>query len=289
MQHIEIDSFLRSAYFRWTGDDSQFFYRLIHLIYKDLPYNRKFPELTTISQISFWGTLCSNKRFVWTPELLKVAFDFHENLENFHVGKPHMLPIYIRAFKLYPELSKNIDVPLCLCKIKEGRNTHYAYSIYFKTENIIQNWDKWNKIISNKFVRQHRLSRDTWFSVYQAKTMWNYFNENEHIVLTYDICKILNTKPIIIGGEYEKEYENQDFLDAGFITKEINALEYFAAHPISSEEDLKKIYENSELFQKLILNKNQSLIDYTLKLFFSNYSPIDFFNSLEAFKSNQHH
>ena len=101
--------------------------------------------------------------------------------------------------------------------------------------------------------------------------MWNYYEENPNVTLTYEICEYLADKNIWIGGEYEKEYDDQDYLDAGFYTKEINALSYFAHKPLKGKEELKKIYSNPILFEKLLVGGNSDLIDDILDIMIKEY------------------
>ena len=110
--------------------------------------------------------------------------------------------------------------------------------------------------------------------------MWNLFAENKFVILTYDICCLLKDMNIIIGGEYEKDSTYQDYPDFGFITKEINALDFFSLHPISPE-DMEKILKDNELMSKLLSKNNESLINYILDRFFRDYSVEQFFEALE--------
>lgn len=284
-RNINLEKFLETAYFKWNGDDLRNFHNLIATI--DITWGT-FHDTTAGEQISLllWYYLCKNKRFNWTPELLKSTFEIKGNFNDFlsmeESVRIKMVPIFSNTFKYYSRIGEEFDTHLFLIKLIEGRNLPFdSYSIYFTVKNIKQNWNNWNRVLTNKFVHSHRLSRDTWFYVYQVKTMWNYFNENEYVMLTYDLCKVLLNKKIIIGGEYEKEYENQKDIDSGFITKEVNALEYFGKHPISSDEEIEKIMENNDLLVKLLSNGNETLINFILNRFFSNYPPQEFFKTLE--------
>ena len=283
-RNINMMKFLETGRFKWNGDDLLNFYNLIASI--DLGWG-SWRDTTAGEQISWllWYHLGKNKRFDWTPDLLKSSFDINGNFNDFlsmdEDRRLDMVSIFLHTFERYPKFKEELDSKLFVSKLVEGKNLPFdSYSMYFTTENIIQNWDNWNEILTNKFVHSHRLSRDTWFYVYQVKTMWNYFNENEYVSLTYNICNILKNRKIIIGGEYEKEYENQEYLDSGFVTKEVDALDFFGTHTILSD-DIEKIMSDNDLVVKLLSNENQSLINYMLKRFFSDYPPEDFFKTLE--------
>ena len=150
----------------------------------------------------------------------------------------------------------------------------------------MQKWEKWNEILTNEFDHSHRLSSDTRYNVYKVRTMWNYFNENMGVSLSYDICNVLNGKKIVVGGEYEKENAYQKEIDGGFISQEVDALDFFAHHPIQ-EESMEKIMTNKKFFQLFLLKKNKTLIEYILQQFFRDYSPSDFFSAIEKIQSTE--
>ena len=157
--------------------------------------------------------------------------------------------------------------------MKEGTQNNNAYSIFFTPENILSNFSKWNEIIvDGAFSHTHRLSRDHYFYVYNVKTMWNFFNENKNLCLSYEICKVLSELTITIGGSYEKEYDEQDYYDDGFHSKSINALEYFSNHTFSNDEEIEKLICDEDLLDVMLNYNNETIIEYCLNVFFQNYS-----------------
>lgn len=289
-RNINIDKFLKTAFFKWNGDDLLKFYILITSI--DLEYFShsyiKSSETETIGKHIlpyFFRNLTENEKFEWNPELLKTAFEIKSNFDDFlsmNEKRRHCLcPVFKETFIHYPELKNKLDVELFMCQLVEGERRPYeSYSMFFSTDNILQNSKEWNDILIDKIISTRKFG-DSWLYGYQAKTMWNLFAENKFVILTYDICCLLKDMNIIIGGEYEKDSTYQDYPDFGFITKEINALDFFSSHPILPE-DMEKILNDDELMSKLLSKNNESLINYILDRFFVDYSVEHFFDILES-------
>ena len=288
-RNINIDKFLETAFFKWNGDDLLKFYILITSIdlkYFSHSYMKSSETETTGKHISpyFFRNITENKKFDWNPELLKSTFEIKGNFDDFlsmNEKRRHCLcPVFKETFIHYPELKNKLDVDLFMCQLLEGEKRPYeSYSMFFSTDNILQNSKEWNDILIDKIISTRKFG-DSWLYGYQAKTMWNLFAENKFVILTYDICCLLKDMNIIIGGEYEKDSTYQDYPDFGFITKEINALDFFSLHPILPE-DMEKILKDNELMSKLLSKNNESLINYILDRFFRDYSLEQFFEALE--------
>ena len=287
-QDIDIQFFLETAQLKLSGEELKSVCQLITSmseiwIFCDYDPNSCAPAGSQIFPIH---CLTLNSNFIWTEELLLVVFDVIGNFDDFlsisdERRRISLLPLFQDFFIKHPSVSQKIDTKLFSCKLIEGKNLPFdSYSMYFTVDNILQKWEKWNEILTNKFDYTHRLSRDRSFEVYKVRTMWNYFNENMEVSLSYDICNVLNGKKIVIGGEYEKENAYQRDIDSGFITKEIDALDFFAHHPIQ-EESMEKIMSNKKFLKLFLLKKNKTLIEYILQQFFSDYSPSDFFSAIE--------
>lgn len=290
-QDIDIVNFLETAQLKLSGEELKCIYQLITSISERWDRASCPHSFTPAGSHIFpiWR-LTYNENFTWTDDLLCATFGILGNFDDFlnisdKSRRISLFPLFQELFVNHPDISEKVDTKLFLCKLIEGKNLPFdSYSMYFTVENILKNCESWNEILTNKFDHSHRLSRDRWFWVFKVKTMWNYFNENMEVSLSYDVCNVLNGKKIVIGGEYEKENEYQKEIDSGFITQEVDALEFFAHHPIQTDS-MEEIMTNKILVKVLLLKKNKTLIEYILQQFFCDYSPADFFSAIEKIQS----
>ena len=278
-QDIDIANFLMTAQLKLSGEELKCVYQLITSIRerwcRECDPNSFTPAGEQILPI--W-CLTRNKKFAWTEDLLYAVFDIIGNFDDFlsisddKIRRISLFPLFQDLFINHPDISQKIDTKLFLCKLVEGKNLPFdSYSMYFTVDNILQKWEKWNEILTNEFDHSHRLSSDTRYNVYKVRTMWNYFNENMGVSLSYD---------------NEKENAYQKEIDGGFISQEVDALDFFAHHPIQ-EESMEKIMTNKKFFQLFLLKKNKTLIEYILQQFFRDYSPSDFFSAIEKIQSTE--
>ncbi len=274
---IDFHEFLSSAKIIWNSKQMTYYYNWAINI--KIPHSCSFPKSMegTKFKYCFFSQLVSNPNFVWNVDLLCTAIKLDSTMLDVFIGVNGEEKAKIRnMIKDIPNYQTVIDGmkdgDFYFMKLEDEKIMPFnSYSANFNLNNIKKNIINWNEVLTDKFVRHHRLSSDTYFSVYQVHTMWNYYEENPNVTLTYEICEYLEDKNICIGGEYEKEYDDQDYLDAGFYTKEINALSYFAHKPLKGKEELKKIFSNSIIFEKLLVGGNSDLIDDILDIMIKEY------------------
>ena len=280
---IDIIDCMKTAKITLNKGDISLLYNMLSNI-KDY-WSSSFPNTLASGQLqsNFYHALARNKNIQWTPELLlEMGAECEKFLKVDNKIRIGLVPLFEETFKKHLDFSKLLNGPLFVARLKEGSQQYDAYSINFTPNKILSNKKKWNKIlVDGKFVRTHRLSRDTYYYVYEVKTMWNYFNENKELCIDYDTCKVLSKISIVVGGEYEKEYKDQTYYDEGFYSAEVNGLEYFAAHKFISDKEIDKLFEDEDLFKKLLQYGNKSVIEYCLNLFFKDYTIDKFFKVVE--------
>ena len=277
VENLAIIKFLRTATYNLNPGDITLLYQKMANIsgyWSDEYYTFNLSKTSDSLQGQFYYAMIKNKHIKWTPELLfELYIECNEFLNLDTDIRLSLIPIFEEAFDQFPDLNKVLDGTLILAKMKEGTQNNNAYSIFFTPENILSNFSKWNEIIvDGAFSHTHRLSRDHYFYVYNVKTMWNFFNENKNLCLSYEICKVLSELTITIGGSYEKEYDEQDYYDDGFHSKSINALEYFSNHTFSNDEEIEKLICDEDLLDVMLNYNNETIIEYCLNVFFQNYS-----------------
>ena len=276
---IEIISFLETAKYSFKEGDIIKLYNKLHDINEC--WSQSYPNTPASEQLqcSFFRAIINNANIKWTSELLlELDTECKEFLNLEYNKRTPLIPLFKITFSNQPEFNYKLNGPLFLSIMKEGKQPYDAYSINFTPDKISTYSNDWNNIIDEKYSGIHRLSRDTYYYRYTVSTMWNYFNNNKNIPLTYDICKVLSTLTIIVGGTYEKEYENQEYYDEGFHSKEVNALEFFASHKIKDNYEIDKIYKDESLLSLLIQYNNTDIIEHCLNLFFCDYSIDSFLN-----------
>lgn len=275
---IDIENFLETACYPLDKGDITLYYNMLSGVQGTYMDSSRIPErhcqlASEYLKCGYFSSLRNNKNIKWTPELLlELGNNCCEFLRGSVSNHNDYVSLFEETFLLYPELSKLLNGPIFIARLKEGKQEYDSYSINFTPENIRKNIKAWNEVLTDKFMYTHRYSSDTSFYVYYVKTKWNYFNENHQLYLTYDLCKLLEELIITIGGEYLKEYSNQTVIDEGFYTKEINALEYFSAHNFFSETEMQNVCEDLYLLEKLIGYGNEYIIKYIVENFFKDYS-----------------
>lgn len=279
---VEILALFRTAKYTLRDGDIILFYEMISNI--EGFWSKSFSSSSAAQQLKyfFFTNLVKNENIEWTPNLL---IELGDNCKEFFSRSRDvqlkLVPLFEEAFSISTDLSKKLSMPLFLVKLKEGNQPYNAYSINFTCEEIIKNVDQWNVVLEDKFIGTHRASRDTYYYIHKVKTMWNCFNENKSLYLTYDLCKILSKLKIVVGGEYEKEYENQQYYDEGFYSKEVNALQYFSSHKFRDNVEIDRLMKNKRLFNLMLKYGNKSVIEYCLELFFKDYSIDDFISVVD--------
>ncbi len=279
---VEILSFFRTARYILKEGDIILFYDMISNIEGFWSKSHSTSSAARQLKYFFFIDLVKNENVEWTPNLLIELGDnckeFFSRSRDFQLK---LVPLFEKAFSISTDLSEKLSMPLFLVKLKEGNQPFDAYSVNFTCEEIIKNADKWNEVLEDKYMGIHRESRDTYYYVNKVKTMWNCFNENKSLYLTYDLCKILSKLKIVVGGEYEKEYENQQYYDDGFYSKEVNALQYFSSHKFRDNVEIDRLMKNKRLFNLMLKYGNKSVIEYCLELFFKDYSIDDFISVVD--------
>ena len=143
-----------------------------------------------------------------------------------------------------------------------GAVRNNAYQEYFTPENIKNNIASWNTIIEEKFTGMNRRP-DTNYHYYRAYNMWDRFNGNKYIKLSYELCKILYSIEIEIGGTYV--LEDGTYLSEDYRNETHNALEVFSEHNIM-EEDIEQIINDPEILDFIMKSTlNNSIVDYIIK------------------------
>lgn len=284
IENIDINRFLNTAKFTLRPNDISVIKSKIKSIKGYWSSIDKDSYASEQLLYGFTQYLIENKNIQWSSDLL---YELREDCNYFNRLpdnlRLNLVPIFEDAFKKYPDLCTILNGPVFIAKMKEGKQQNDAYSTYFTVENINLNLDKWNEIlVDGEFLHTHRLSRDTYYYVYAVRTMWNFFSENKELCLTYEICKALSDLTITIGGEYEKEYEEQTYYDEGFHSKNVNALEYFAHHKFKDDGEIEKLFNDEVLFLRMLEYKNKSIIHYCLKSFFDDYSLEKFLKVIQS-------
>lgn len=239
--------------------------------------------------------LCSNNNFDWTTELLiEIARLYPQNCWKEFLKWPddRRLSIYhlIKTIPNYESIIHNMsDNAFFIHKLKDGiyspkdlRLKFNAYSDFFTIDNIKANIGIWNEVLGDEFLGTHRECTDHWYYIQQVSTMWNLFKNNRQLRINYEIVQFLAEKTIIEGGQYKKEYQNQDYPDYGFYTRETNALDYYIKTSFHSLEDVKRVCENESLVSRFLTGGNQDIIEYVCNSIFED-------NDFEEFLSMANH
>ena len=240
------------------------------------------------------SSLASNDFFEWSPDLLEAFgrlnpyyWRLFENKDDKKRKQIYEMILRIPSFQEIISSMKSEDEPeYYLMRLKDGSYQSYlgtnkgmhalhknhAYSDLFHMETIKENLRKWDQVVDDVFLYNHRECTDHTYYVRQVYTYWNLFCWNENVRLNYEIAKYLSDKTITIGGEYEIELRRQENPDYGYKTKSINALEFFIRVPFDNHDEIEKVLEDDSLLFKFLDGGNQSVISYVLDSFFRDYS-----------------
>lgn len=234
-------------------------------------------------QSGFLYYLCGNKSFVWTKDLLiEIARLYPQNCWKEFLKWPddRRLSIYhiIKSIPNYESIIQNMsDNAYFIQKLKDGIYSHNdlrlkfnAYSDFFTIDNIKTNISNWNEVLGDEFMGTHRECTDHWYYIQQVSTMWNLFRYNGQLRINYETVQFLADKTIIEGGQYEKEYRNQDYPDYGFYTREVNALDYYIKTQFQSLEDVKRVCEDESLVFRFLTGGNEDIIDFVCNSIFEH-------------------
>lgn len=259
---------------------------------KDL-YNR---YNDSYSDNNFIKYLCHNENFKWTQDLLlELSYMDPKHCWDFFPFYPtnRRLLIYrmITSITNHSDIIPNFEEPaFYLQRLKDGNNQtmldfmrgteylhrYHAYSDFFTLDSIKKNLDEWNIILGDRFRGTHRLSTDHRYDIHQVFTMWNLFHWNDQVRLTFEIVDFLKDKEIVVGGEYEKEMENQDFPDYGYISKSINAVDLFIDTPFKTKKDVVKVCNDPKLLKRFLEGGNRCVIDYAIDIVINDSSITEF-------------
>lgn len=280
---IDILALFKTGAVNLTGQQLKYLFEYIKS--DQTPYSQSHPNTPAGSQIAFWmfRHLANNPNFEWKEDSIIAVSECGELdclYDNVTEERRKLILDVILSIPNYKELLKD-DV--FLKKLKDGRGT-IAYSDDFTIENVKINITNWNEVVSDQFQRINRRSRDTYYYVNVVKTTWDHYAENKNVVLTYELCKFLINHEITIGGEYQKEYHDQDHYDFGCYSLNVNGLKHFKDHSIKDEQELEKIYSDSLLLELFFSDeyKNDEVIEYTINKFFENYEKSDFLEVIES-------
>ncbi len=269
---------------------------------KDL-YNR---YNDSYSDNNFIKYLCHNENFKWTQSLLlELSYIDPKHCWDFFPYYPtnRRLLIYrmITSILNHSEIISNFEEPnFFLQRLKDGNNQsmldfmkgteylhrYHAYSDFFTLENIKKNLDEWNIILGDRFRGTHRLSTDHSYEIHQVFTMWNLFHWNDQVRLTFEIVDFLKDKEIVVGGEYEKEIENQDYPDYGYISKSINAVDLFIDTPFKTKKDVVKVCNDPKLLKCFLEGGNRCVINYAIDVVLNDSSITEFESLSKLFNMN---
>lgn len=287
---LEWNNFFSKGVFKFTPNELEFYYKYASNI--ETEYHSG-SDYTAGSQISI-KSLFENPNFKWTHDLLLKALSIApQTVLNICVENDEFNNL-LRSLPNYRLLVDNILDTIkkdCYEMMKQqqsgqrsypfydyheavehwndfwlkfnngGTIPNNAYQEFFTPENIKNNIDSWNIIIEEKFTGMNRRP-DTNYHYYRAYNMWDRFNGNRHVKLSYELCKLLHSIEIKIGGSYV--LEDGTYLSEDYRNETHNALEAFSGHDII-EEDMELIFNDPVILNFIMETaQNNSIIDYII-------------------------
>lgn len=266
---INWEVFVETASFIWDSDDLKHFYEYV---------NRE-------ENVFAMYELSKNSRFTWTPDLLKTMIELYSGTLDYCITEKRFSDLLFQIPNYRALVGEKNDDPDFWYKLKDGgKRPNGAYSDFFTIENIEANHKHWEEVQEEKFLHVHR-TPDTNYHYYVVFTMWDYFVNNQAILLTYDLCKYLSKIEIKRGGTY--------CLADGISMEEdhrfpvYNGLEAFGFHNFANEEEIEKICADSGILDwllKYLRIPNKHLVDYLIDRFFENYKIEDYLEIVNQMK-----
>lgn len=289
-EHIDFTCLLKTGTFKWTSYDLLYFYNWAKEV--KIPYSNSFKNERAGTQIQglFFYNLAMNPNFEWDSDLLIAAINLENTAwDNFIDCEKDRRADILNKIKLIPKYKELIKDKIYtidfLKKIEFGEEILDESHKEFTIENLIKYSHEWNKIICEK--HDHCIIRrpDTNYHWHELKTKWDYFINNEKVLLTYELCLFLKKTSIILGGSY-CTLDDTDYIEKDFRYQKINGLMAFCKHHIVNVVELEKICSNQELLDFFFIEeyKNNDVIDYLIEKFFKDYHIEDFLVLLKDLK-----
>lgn len=303
---LEWNSFFSRGIFQFSPDELESYYNYAKSI--ETEYNAG-SKCTAGSQISI-KSLFENENFKWTHSLLLMALSLDattvlnicvendkfnkllRNIPNYkHIVEDTIDNIKQEYYEMmikqqsgqcyYPFFNYDESIEhwndFWLKFNNGGAVCNNAYQEYFTPENIKNNIASWNRIIDEKFTGMNRRP-DTNYHYYRAYNMWDRFNGNKYIKLSYELCKLLYSIEIEIGGTYV--LEDGTYLSDDHRNKKHNALEVFSGHNIM-EEDIEQIINDPEILDFIMKSTlNNSIVDFIIKNTIIDSSVQEYINTI---------
>lgn len=256
--------FIETAEFEWNSEDMKYFNEYV----------------TKGGQYII--NLTRNDRFKWTPDNLRALIELDPDAIEVIAKDKKLVDVFLTIpdyKKLLEDYNASLDI---LLKMKDGgEQPHNAYSSFFTIDNIQKNLREWDEILENKFITNRR-TPDTNYHYHRAYTMWDYFSQNASVTLTYELSKYLQTITVNIGGMYIME--DGCYLGEDHRNQKFNGFYLFANHKISSNEEIEKICNDSELLDAFMKKANTDIIDYLIDAFFKDYKVEDYISIINNLK-----
>lgn len=287
---LEWNSFFSKGIFKFTPSELEFYYKYASNIETEYFSGS---SCTAGSQISI-KSLFKNPNFKWTSDLLLKALSIApETVLNICVEHDEFNKL-LRTLPNYRLLVDNILDYIkrdCYKVMKQQQSGHGcypsfdyskpiehwndfwlkfnnggtipngAYQEFFTPENIKSNINSWNIIIEEKFTGMNRRP-ETNYHYYRAYNMWDRFNGNRYVKLSYELCKILHSIEIELGGSYV--LEDGSYLSEDHRNEKHNALEVFSGHEIIGE-DMELVLNDSVILDFIMETaQNNSIVDYII-------------------------
>lgn len=262
--------FVETGKFNWDPNDLRYFYE----------YANRKDETFTMYELS------RNPSFTWTPDMLKTMIELCPDTLNYCINEKKFADMLF-MIPNYKELVKeHNDDPDFWRKLHDGgKKKHNAYSEFFTIDSIEKKKDEWSKEIEDKFIFVDR-TPDTNYHYHAVFTMWDYFDSNEAVLMTYDLSKYLQTITIVLGGTYVLE----DGINIGEDNRypHYNGLDIFSSHKIANEEEMDKICSDIDLIDSFINRHmgrpNTDIVDYLIDSFFKDYKMDDYISIVNGMK-----
>lgn len=281
--------FAKTGMFHWSPEDLKFFYNNARW-----SRGQETPCYRADDKYFFdMEELSENNRIEWTPELFKAMIEVDPSSlnycikNNFFLDLLHKIPNYISFVEQY-----NKDPDFWRIVKDRGRQPHNAYSEYFNIKDIQMHIQKkdWDVALEEKYNYTRR-TPDTNYHHYTVYTMWDFFNQNKAVHLTYELSKYLKSITITLGGSYVVEDSCTPGEDNRYPQK--NGLEVFAHHLIANETEIERILMDDDLLSTFLSfdknNINIGILDYIIDMFFLDFEIKEYISIINKFIINKRH
>lgn len=259
---FEWNSLLKTGNLDWEEDDYMYFYQISQK--ETLPWSDSFPDTPAKSQLFY--RISTNNSFAWTIRMVR---SFAEKAPRF-LDEIQDLPIFERSCLIEKILEDKGLVDLLKEKQEFDIIAEGICNPILSVDNIEKNKEEWSKAIGTELDYIQRTS-DTNYHYTKVITTWDNIAKNPYVYLTYELCKYLKDKTIIIGGIVEtidSEWCSPD----KYIFEPIHALSLFSNKKIVNEQNLEMIFEDKDLLIYMIECGNICVIDHFIDNFFADYS-----------------